>query len=242
MEPPSEYKDIQKLTGCLAALNGVNMEYALRFTFSTTNNEAKYEALVAGLSIVKALGINSIWVKGNSKLVIDQARGTCEVKHDPLRKYLAQAMQLAKKFEQVVLEHIPRSMNEEADHLSRLGTTYYDELPKGVCVEIRDKPAYEECLSLPILQEPEDWRTPIARYLTNGQPPESLTEAQKIRNRSFKFYMYDEELYKKSWDWPLLRCVSDEDILKILAEVHQGWCGSHIGGRSLAVKIKRIGY
>ncbi|GAA0160018.1 hypothetical protein LIER_38963 [Lithospermum erythrorhizon] len=54
--------------------------------------------------------------------------------------------------------------------------------------------------------------------------------------------MYDEELYKKSWDDPLLRCVSQEDIPKIRAEVHQGWCGSHIGGRSLTVKITRIRY
>ncbi|GAA0150408.1 hypothetical protein LIER_09357 [Lithospermum erythrorhizon] len=30
--------------------------------------------------------------------------------------------------------------------------------------------------------------------------------------------MYDEELYKKSWDGPLLSCVSQEDIPKILAE------------------------
>ncbi|KAG9137251.1 hypothetical protein Leryth_023703 [Lithospermum erythrorhizon] len=54
--------------------------------------------------------------------------------------------------------------------------------------------------------------------------------------------MYDDELYKKSWDGPLLSCVFQEDIPKILAEVHQGWYGSHIGGRSLAVKIIRIGF
>ncbi|GAA0181610.1 hypothetical protein LIER_30261 [Lithospermum erythrorhizon] len=41
--------------------------------------------------------------------------------------------------------------------------------------------------------------------------------------------MYNDELYKKSWDGPLLSCVSQEDIPKILIEVHQGWYGSHIG-------------
>ncbi|GAA0144587.1 hypothetical protein LIER_35964 [Lithospermum erythrorhizon] len=54
--------------------------------------------------------------------------------------------------------------------------------------------------------------------------------------------MYGNDLYKKSWDGPLLRCVSQENIPKILAEVHQGWCESHIRGWSLAVKITRIGY
>ncbi|GAA0139777.1 hypothetical protein LIER_01258 [Lithospermum erythrorhizon] len=54
--------------------------------------------------------------------------------------------------------------------------------------------------------------------------------------------MYNDELYKKSWDGPLLRCVSQEDILKILFEVDQGWCGSHISGWSLVVKITCVGY
>ncbi|GAA0150386.1 hypothetical protein LIER_09339 [Lithospermum erythrorhizon] len=54
--------------------------------------------------------------------------------------------------------------------------------------------------------------------------------------------MYVDKLYKNSWDGPLLSCISQEDIPKILTEVQQGWYGCHIGGRSLAVKITRIGY
>ncbi|GAA0150871.1 hypothetical protein LIER_09715 [Lithospermum erythrorhizon] len=33
--------------------------------------------------------------------------------------------------------------------------------------------------------------------------------------------MYEEELYKKSWDIPLLSCVSQDDIPKILAEKYK---------------------
>ncbi|GAA0163841.1 hypothetical protein LIER_19614 [Lithospermum erythrorhizon] len=110
----------------------VVMEYAWRSTFPTTNNEAEYEALFAGLAIVKSLENTCIWVKGDSKLIMDQVRGVCGARHEPLVKYHARAVQLAKEFEQVVFEHIPRAQNEEADHVSRLATTYYDELPKGV--------------------------------------------------------------------------------------------------------------
>ncbi|GAA0160094.1 hypothetical protein LIER_16727 [Lithospermum erythrorhizon] len=153
------------------------MEYALRFTFPTTNNEAEYEALVAGLAIVKSLGITRIWVKGNSKLMMDQVRGVCGVRHEPL------------------------AQNEEADHLSRLATTYYDELPKGAYVEVREKPAHKEVISMPVLGEPEDSRTPIVRYLVTGQLPENVTEARRMKNRSFWFYMYNKELYKKVMGW-----------------------------------------
>ncbi|GAA0143835.1 hypothetical protein LIER_04427 [Lithospermum erythrorhizon] len=160
--------------------DGITMEYTLRFTLCTTNNEVENEALIAGLAIVKSLGISRIWVKGDSKLVIDQ--------------------------------------NEEADHLSRLGTTYYDELTNKIYVEIREKLAHEENSILLVLEEPEDWGNPIARYLVKGQLPGNVTEARKIKYRSFRFHMYNGELYKKSWDGPLLSCVSKEDIPNILVE------------------------
>ncbi|GAA0161163.1 hypothetical protein LIER_17540 [Lithospermum erythrorhizon] len=169
--------------------DGITMEYALRFTFRTTNNEAEYEALIAGLAIVKSLGISRIWVKGDSKLVIDQVRGMCGVKHEPLVKYHAKAEKLAKGFELIIFEHIPRIQNEEADHLSRLATTYYDELTNEVYVEIREKSAHEDNPTLLVLQEPEDWRTPIARYLVKGQLSGDTNESRKIKYRSFRFHM-----------------------------------------------------
>jgi hypothetical protein len=36
---------------------GMELEYALRFNFKAINNEAKNKALIAGLSIVKELGV-----------------------------------------------------------------------------------------------------------------------------------------------------------------------------------------
>ncbi|GAA0158316.1 hypothetical protein LIER_38617 [Lithospermum erythrorhizon] len=112
---------------------------------------------------------------------MDQVKGVCGVRHEPLEKYNARAIQLAKGFEQILFEHIPYAKNEEADHLSRLATTYYNELPQGVCVEIRETPAYEEAMTLPILEELEDWRTPISRYLLAGQLPESVAKARESR-------------------------------------------------------------
>ncbi|GAA0150387.1 hypothetical protein LIER_09340 [Lithospermum erythrorhizon] len=82
--------------------DGVVIEYPLRFTFPTTNNEAEYEAMVDGLTIVKSLEIDRIWVKGDSKLMIEQVEGVCGVKHEPLVKYHAKVIQLAKWFKQVI--------------------------------------------------------------------------------------------------------------------------------------------
>ncbi|GAA0186029.1 hypothetical protein LIER_33317 [Lithospermum erythrorhizon] len=96
----------------------VIMEYALRFTFPTTNNQAGYQTMVTGLAIVKYFGIRHIWVKGDSKLIIDQVKGVRRIKNEPLVKYHARAIQLARGFEQILFEHIRHAPNEEADHLS----------------------------------------------------------------------------------------------------------------------------
>ncbi|GAA0164968.1 hypothetical protein LIER_20485 [Lithospermum erythrorhizon] len=79
--------------------NVVVMEYALRFTFPTTNNEAEYEGMVIGLTIVKSLGIESIWVKRDSKFIMNQIKGVCGVKHESLVKYHEKAIQLASENE-----------------------------------------------------------------------------------------------------------------------------------------------
>ncbi|GAA0169531.1 hypothetical protein LIER_40779 [Lithospermum erythrorhizon] len=220
----------------------VKMEYALTFSFKATNNEEEYEAMIAGLMLVKSLGVLRVVVRGDSKLVMDQINGECGVKNETLMRYHEKAVTMAKGFNQTIFQHIPRAQNEEADRLFQLATTYYDELPKEVYIELRKHHSYEENALSTVLEEPEDWRTPIAKYLTLGNLSSEKAEAKETQNRSYKFHMYQEELYKKSVEGPLLLCVSAENISKVLFEVHNDWCGSHIGGRSLALKITRTGF
>ena len=51
---------------------GVHMRYMVRIHFPSSNNVAKYEALINGLCISTELGIRQLDVQGNSQLVIDQ--------------------------------------------------------------------------------------------------------------------------------------------------------------------------
>ncbi|GAA0169952.1 hypothetical protein LIER_24328 [Lithospermum erythrorhizon] len=122
------------------------MEYALCFNFEATNNEAEYEALVAGLELVRSL----------SKLMIDQIRGDYGIKNESLIKYHAKATTLARGFTYIVFEYMAHTENEQVDRLSKLATTYYDELPKKVYVEVRDQRAYEETPVKAVLEEPQD--------------------------------------------------------------------------------------
>ncbi|GKA52654.1 reverse transcriptase domain-containing protein [Tanacetum coccineum] len=51
---------------------GVEFTYALRFQFEATNNEAEYEALIAGLRIAEKIGVQNLEVNVDSKLVANQ--------------------------------------------------------------------------------------------------------------------------------------------------------------------------
>ncbi|GFZ19982.1 hypothetical protein Acr_28g0006870 [Actinidia rufa] len=66
--------------GCGAGLvirapSGKQMEYAIRMGFQATNNEAEYEALLAGLRVATELGAQSLEVFSDSQLVVNQVQG-----------------------------------------------------------------------------------------------------------------------------------------------------------------------
>ncbi|GJZ71392.1 reverse transcriptase domain-containing protein [Tanacetum coccineum] len=54
----------------LIGLSGAEHTYALRLTFDSTNNEAEYEALLAGLRIARGMNIQNLEIKVHSKLVV----------------------------------------------------------------------------------------------------------------------------------------------------------------------------
>ena len=55
--------------------------------FVTTNNTTEYEALILGLRTAKDLGIQQIYVYGDSELVVQKVRDKYQVKQDLLKVY-----------------------------------------------------------------------------------------------------------------------------------------------------------
>ena len=64
------------------------MEKSLRLGFSATNNEAKYETLLEGMSMVHKMGGKSVTIFSNSRLVVGQVRNELEAKDERMRGYL----------------------------------------------------------------------------------------------------------------------------------------------------------
>ena len=60
----------------------------IRLDFPTTNNEAKYEALIAGLDLAKAVGVENLVVYCDSEIVTSQVNGDYDYKNERMKKYL----------------------------------------------------------------------------------------------------------------------------------------------------------
>ncbi|KAL0402739.1 UNVERIFIED_CONTAM: hypothetical protein Slati_4303800 [Sesamum latifolium] len=67
-------------------------------------------------------------------------------------------------------------------------------------------------------------------------------ESCQAQDMSHSFHNAKTYPYKKSYTHPLLRCLSTEEGIHILQEIHSGCCGAHAGTRILANKALRAGY
>uniref|UniRef100_A0A2N9H4Y6 Uncharacterized protein n=1 Tax=Fagus sylvatica TaxID=28930 RepID=A0A2N9H4Y6_FAGSY len=116
-------------------------EYAIQLRFRATNNEAEYEALLAGLKLSKKMGVKNLTVKSDSQLVVGQIKGEYEAREDRMKKYLKVVQTLLPHFQKVEFVQIPREENVDADRLARLASS--GEECDGF-LEILGRPSSEE--------------------------------------------------------------------------------------------------
>ena len=72
---------------------------------------------------------------------------------------------------------------------------------------------------------------PLVLFLKKDILPDDKIEVNKIRRNTSRFWLFeDQKLYKRSFSGPYLLCVHLEASELILEELHEGICGSHMGG------------
>ncbi|CAB4269367.1 unnamed protein product [Prunus armeniaca] len=86
------------------------------------------------------------------------------------------------------------------------------------------------------------WITPIVNYLMAGTQPANPVEARKLRMKAARYALIENVIFKKSFSVPYLRCLIPSEVEWTLKELHEGTCGNHSGGRSLAHKAITQGY
>ena len=251
----------------LKSPQGDTIPQSINCTFPATNNEAEYEALVAGLQLAKDLGIKNLQVFVDSLLVTNHFNGSYAVKGEKLFQYLEIVSNLAKDFNFFDIKQVPREDNTEADALANLASAL--RIPEGTKIpilhildpaistyeisKISDSSEVEIQNPDIAIENPEvgvqhpdlgtdSLTTPIKKYLESGEIPSNEKNHRAFHMRVSRYTILNNILYRKSLAGPYLRCLEGLEISEVLKDIHEGDCGNHTGGRALFSRILRTGY
>ncbi|PKA54603.1 hypothetical protein AXF42_Ash000438 [Apostasia shenzhenica] len=179
---------------------GTSIHQAVTLQFKTTNNQAEYEAFIAGLKLALSMAIKCIQVFSDSPLVVNQVNKTFEAKDEVLKKYLKQAQSLISQFEDFSLTHIPREENQVADQLAKRG------LPDLRRTQASERPSFK-CAEVCSREQPPCWMDKILNYLKDSTQPDNRQEAKKLKLDCAKYVLIDGYLYRRSYAWPFTKCL-----------------------------------
>nr|GEX42962.1 reverse transcriptase domain-containing protein [Tanacetum cinerariifolium] len=240
--PEINYTLMEKLILTIVSAR-MEFTYALRFRFNATNNEAEYEALIAGLRIARQMGVQNLQANVDSKLAANQVNRIYIAKESSMIRYLEKVKNLANTFKEFSIKQIPRGENKKADALSKITSTSFAHLSKQVLVEeLREKAIDEKEILAVVEEEGHTWMTLVYEYLMEGILPEEKKKAKTVRRKAGRYAVTNEVLYKKSFLGPRLQCVGPLQANYVLREIHEGSCSMHAGPRIMVAEALRSCY
>jgi ribonuclease HI len=225
---------------------GVKLKYAARLDYSDpsdkcTNNTTKYEALLLGLRKVRALDASNFLVKCYAEVIKDHVEKESEAKEPELIKYLAEVRKMERHFQGFTIEHLLRKSNGEAVKLAKKAARG-EAMPPDVFFEILTAPSNrpnKQPLSKVNAIASLDWRASIITFLRGQYEPVETHNLRRMHARARGYVLKDDNLFKLGVCTPLLKCITQEQGIELMKEIHGGICRSHIAVRALAGKAFR---
>ncbi|XP_070013686.1 uncharacterized protein [Nicotiana sylvestris] len=191
----------------LVPLTGETVHQAIK-CHSITNNEAEYEAMIAGLELARELRINQIIIKSDSQLVVNQMLGTYLAREERMQQYLEKVWELIKQFQAWKVIQIPRKENVKADALANLA--FATDVASDTNTSVIH--LYHSVLD-PVKNEVNfnnltwDWRNEIVTFLQYGTAPDDKKKAHALRKKAARYFLKQGNLYRKMFGGPLARCL-----------------------------------
>lgn len=107
----ADWSLVQKMEGVRIVIitpEGETLKYVVQLQFPMTNNEVKYEAILTGLKVAKAIEFKNALLKSDSRLVIGQINEEFKAKQRRMQQYLKLTNQLIGEFDRVSFVQVPR--------------------------------------------------------------------------------------------------------------------------------------
>ncbi|KAK3028113.1 hypothetical protein RJ639_039807 [Escallonia herrerae] len=195
----------------LISPKGFVVEYALRFGFQASNNEAEYEALLAGIRPAHALKVDSLSVHSDSQLVVNHVLGDYKARDKRMAQYLQLVKTSASKFKNFTIRQTPRDQNFQVDTLSRLTSTKVTDARRSVYLEFLKDCSINSQTEIGMIDQVPCWMDMIIKYLSIGELPSERHEVRNLHVKAARYALVDGVLYKKSFSLPYLRCLRHQN-------------------------------
>jgi ribonuclease HI len=202
----------------LVSPQGTSYEFSIPIKKTSTNNQYEYRVVLKGIKLLREVNAKVIEIFGDSQLMINQLAGEYECKDDILRVHHEECLQLLRELKIVRLEHIPKIHNSEANRLAQGASGY--------------RPILTEELSA------EDWRKEIINCLKDL----SKKVDKQLRYKAIKYVLLEDELYYRTIDGVLLKCLGEEEAKILMGEIHEGVCGTHQSAFKMKWMIRNNSY
>ena len=164
----------------IRTLEGDKIECMIRLDFPTTNNEAEYEALVAGLDLAKAAGAENMVVHCDSQVITSQINGEYKCRNERMKKYLKEVKNRIGSLE-VKFVQILREENECADHLAKAASAEFMIPSKQVLSFVQICSLIVNEANVQEINSEKNWTTPLIAYLRSGILPDGKDVARKLK-------------------------------------------------------------
>ena len=172
---------------------------------------------------------------------------------------------LLKRFTHVEIRHLPCIENQEANDLAQMASGYKiskDQMQEPI--EIKNKRSLIDALPKKLLKPKfggigtsqghsqstnlveilvinnltdNDWRKPIVTCLGNPNG----TTCRKIKYRALSYVIIGSELFKKTLEGVLLKCLGETEAYLVVSNTHSGACGTHQAGHKMKWLLFRQG-
>ena len=164
------------------------IECMIRLDFPTTNNEAEYEALVAGLDLAKVAGAENMIIHCDSQVIMSQINGDYECRNERIKKYLEEVKNRISSLE-VKFVQIPREENECADRLAKAASVEFMITSKQVLSFVQISLLIDDGAQMQEVNFEENWTTPLIAYLRSDILPDEKDAARKLKVQASRFVL-----------------------------------------------------
>ena len=116
-----------------------------------------------------------------------------------------------------------RKLMRDLAELLVLDEPVRQDAPTGLTCQTAENSNFADSSNSKGKAEVADWRVPIVTYLKDpGHGAE-----RNIRHLAFKYILIDDELYRRTAEDVLLKCLDSDRARVAMGEVHDGLCGTH---------------